>query len=143
MGVHQFMLGRELPCTVADLLEIRLMPLAGSTHDALVEQVDSGKAYPDVLYRLGLSHLGRQELGLAKSRLAAAVSQKPDYAPARLALAAVCDLLAQHGESVDQIDAVLGKPASEGLKISRYHLLCAAGFCLERVVHTWVGGISI
>src|SRR2546421_5676514 len=142
MGVHQFMLGRELPCTVVDLLEIRLMPLAGATHDALVRQVELGRAYPDVLYRLGLSHLGRQELGLAKQRLTAAVGQKGDYAPARLALAAVCDLLAQHAEAVDHLDAVIGQekpigtlgPASgDAAKISRYHILCAAGFCLERV----------
>ena len=135
MGVHQFMLGRELPCTVADLLEIRLMPLPGATHDALIHQVEAGRAYPDVLYRLGLSHLGRQELGLAKSRFAAAVKQKPGYADARLALAAVCDLLAQHGEAVDQIDAVIAidQPSTDAPKISRYQLLCAAGFCLERV----------
>jgi tetratricopeptide (TPR) repeat protein len=141
MGVHQFMLGRELPCTVVDLLDIRLMPLAGATHDALVRQVELGRAYPDVLYRLGLSHLGRQELGLARQRLSAAVTQKPDYAAARLALAAVCDLLAQHTEAVDHLDAViaqdkpiaLGPASSEGPKITRYHVLCAAGFCLERV----------
>src|SRR5438270_10752139 len=100
MGVHQFMLGRELPCKALDLLQVRLMPLPGATHDALVRQVESGRAYPDVLYRLGLSHLGRQELGLARQRLAAAVALKPAYAPARVALAAVCDLLAQHGEAV-------------------------------------------
>ena len=140
MGVHQFMLGRELPCTVVDLLEIRLMPLPGATHDALLKQVETGQAYPDVLYRLGLSHLGRQELGLAKQRLLAAVTQKPDYAPARMALAAVCDLLAQHSEAVDQLDAVIASdkpigfgPSSDAPKITRYHVLCAAGFCLERV----------
>src|SRR5260221_14147324 len=99
MGVHQFMLGRELPCTVVALPEIRLMPLPGATHDSLLRQVELGRAYPDVLFRLGLSHLGRQELGLAKQRLTAAVSQKPDYPAARLALAAVCDLLAQHNEA--------------------------------------------
>ena len=140
MGVHQFMFGRELPCTVIDLLEIRLMPLPGAVHDALVQQVEGGRAYPDVLHRLGLSHLGRQELGLAKQRLSAAVNQKSDYAPARLALAAVCDLLAQHGEAVDQLDAVLSLDtpipsvsSPEGPGMTRYQVLCAAGFCLERV----------
>lgn len=140
MGVQQFMLGRELPCTVVDLLQVRLMPLPGATHDAMVRQVEAGRAYPDVLYRLGLSHLGRQELGLAKQRLSAAVAQKPTYAPARIALAAVCDLLAQHAEAVDQLDAVLASdgpisfgPASDAPKVTRYHVLCAAGFCLERV----------
>ena len=126
MGGHQFMLGRELPCTVVDLLEIRLMPLPGATHDALVKQVETGQAYPDVLYRLGLSHLGRQELGLAKQNLLAAVTQKPDYPSARMALAAVCDLLAQHSEAVDHLDAVITSdkpfgfgPCSDAPKITR------------------------
>jgi tetratricopeptide (TPR) repeat protein len=140
MGVHQFMLGRELPCTVVDLLEIRLMPLPGATHDALVQQVEAGRAYPDVLYRLGLSHFGRQELGLARQRLTAAVAQKPDYSPARLALAAVCDLLAQHAEAVDHLDAVLSSDKSgpagsiaDAPRTTHYDLLCAVGFCLERL----------
>jgi tetratricopeptide (TPR) repeat protein len=137
MGVHQFMLGRELPCTVLELLEIRPVPLAGAKHDALLRQVELGRAYPDVLHRLGLSHLARQELGLARQRLAEAVARKPEYAPARLALAAVCDLLAQHDEAVNHLDAVIASEtfdaASDGLRMTRYHVLCAAGFCLERV----------
>src|SRR5437764_4374788 len=107
MGVHQFILGRELPCTVLELLEIRPLPMAGAKHDALLRQVELGSAYPDVLYRLGMSHLARQELGLARQRLAEAVARKSDYAPARLALAAVCDLLAQHEEAVNHLDAVI------------------------------------
>lgn len=140
MSVHQFMLGRELPCTVLDLLGVRPLPLPGATHDALVQSVEAGRSYPDVLFRLGLSHLGRQELGLAKKRLSRAVELKPDYAPARIALAAVCDLLAQHSESVDQIDAVLALPVKETESksspnpiVSRYTLLCAAGFAMERM----------
>src|SRR5579884_2710801 len=107
MGVYQFMLGRELPCTVLDLLEIRLMPLPGATHERLLAQVQDGRAYPDVLYRLGLSHLGRQELGLAKERLAEAIRQKPDYIAARLILAGICDLLAQHQEAIEHLDTVI------------------------------------
>jgi uncharacterized protein HemY len=109
MSVHQFMLGRELPCTVMELLAVRPAPLPGPEHDALVAGAENGSGYPDLLHRLGLSHLGRQELGLAQRRLRAAVELKPDYAPARIALAAVCDLLAQHSESVDQIHPVLGQ----------------------------------
>lgn len=134
MGVHQYMLGRELPCTVLDLLRVRLIPLAGTTHDVLVQQVESGRAYPDVLYRVGCSHLARQELGLAKQRLTQAVELKPDYVQARIALAGVCDLLAQHGEAVEQIDAVLALGAIPiEAKVTEYHLLCASAFCLERV----------
>src|SRR5947199_7895031 len=109
MSVHQFMLGRELPCTVLDLLDVRPLPLPGATHDALVQGVEAGRAYPDVLYRLGLSHLGRQELGLARQRLMAAVQQKPTYVAARIALAGVCDLLARHDDAIDQIDSVLAQ----------------------------------
>jgi tetratricopeptide (TPR) repeat protein len=140
MGVYQFMLGRELPCTVLELLEIRLMPLPGTTHERLLEQVEAGRAYPDVLYRLGLSHLGRQELGLAKDRLAQAVKQKPDYIAARLILAGICDLLAQHQQAVEHLDAVIatGKVVGElalpdGPRVTEYRLLCAAAFCLERM----------
>src|SRR5437899_6738164 len=125
MGVSQFMLGRELPSTVLDLLGIRLMPLAGKAHDRLVEQVELGRAYPDVLYRLGLSHLARQELGAARRRLEEAVGQKRDYVPALLALAAVCDLLALHQEAVNYLETAL--QAEEKAKVSRYQLLCALG----------------
>jgi len=140
MGVYQFMLGRELPCTVLELLEIRLMPLPGTAHERLLQQVQAGTAYPDLLYRLGLSHLGRQELGLAKQRLAEAVEQKPDYVAARLVLAGICDLLAQHQQAIEHIDAVItsGKivgqtQLTDGPRITPYQLLCAAGFCLERL----------
>ena len=139
MAVHQFMLGRELPCTVLELLHIRQLPLSGAAHDALVGQVESGKAYPDVLYKLGVSHLGRQELGLARRRLEEAVQKKPDYIAARLALAGVCDLLAQHSDAVDQIDAVIAmeEPSkSSNNAVPKYALYCAVGFCLERCGNT-------
>src|SRR5688572_16663772 len=77
-----------------------------------------------------MSHLGRQELGLARKHLQAAVELKPSYVAARLALAAACDLLARHEEAVEQIDAVL---VIESSKTDRAALACAAGFCLERV----------
>jgi Tfp pilus assembly protein PilF len=134
MGVYQVMLGRELPCTVGELLAVRPLPLPGAEHERLIQSVDFGKAYPDQLCRLGLSHLGRQELGLAQSRLRDAVALKPDYIPARLALAAVCDLLAQHAQAADQIDAVLALDGSAAQStVSRYALFCAAGFSLERL----------
>ena len=140
MAVHQYMLGRELPCTVLDLLRIRPTTLAGATHDALVQQVEAQKAYPDVLYKLGVSHLARQELGLARRSLEEAVNKKPDYIAARVALAAVCDLLAQHSDAVDQIDAVIALEVdnknTSANSVSKYFLFCAAGFCLERCGNT-------
>src|ERR1700722_4978946 len=90
MSVFHLMLGRELPCTVLDLLGVRPMPLPYAVHEALSEQVARGVQYPDVLYKLGLSHLGRQELGLARQRFIDAIEVRKTYWPARLALAAVC-----------------------------------------------------
>jgi tetratricopeptide (TPR) repeat protein len=130
MSVHLQMLGRQLPCNLLDLLQVKPLPLPGTAHDALVERIERGENYPDVHYKLGLSHLGRQELGLARKHLAIAVDAKPQYTSARLALATVCDLLARHADAVEQIDAVLGH---EHDPEHRAALACAAGFCLERV----------
>src|SRR4051812_28632191 len=130
MSVHLQMLGRQLPCNLLDLLQVKPMPLAAPAHDELLGRVAAGQNYPDVHYKLGLSHLGRQELGLARKHLAIAVEAKPQYVSARLALATVCDLLAQHAAAVEQIDAVLGMEQS---KESRAALANAAGFCMERL----------
>jgi len=130
MSVHLQMLGRQLPCNLLDLLQVKPLPLPLPVHDELVARVEGGQNYPDVHYKLGLSHLGRQELGLARRHLSIAVQSKPQYKAARVALATVCDLLALHAEAVEQIDAVLG---GETGKEDRATLACAAGFCLERL----------
>src|SRR5881394_878116 len=104
MSVHLQMLGRQLPCNLLDLLQVKPLPLASPVHDELVRRVTAGENYPDVHYRLGLSHLGRQELGLARRHLMMAVEGNGKYIDARLALATVCDLLALHAEAVEQID---------------------------------------
>jgi predicted Zn-dependent protease len=126
------MLGRQLPCNLLDLLQVRPLPLPSPVHQDLVDRVQraGGVSYPDVHYKLGLSHLGRQELGLAHRHLLAAVEAKPQYTSARLALAVACDLLARHAEAVEHIDAALG---AEQDKARRAMLACAAGFCLERI----------
>jgi tetratricopeptide (TPR) repeat protein len=123
------MLGRQLPCNLLDLLQVKPLPLPAPLHDALVARIEAGERYPDVHYKLGLSHLGRQELGLAHKHLSAAVAAKPQYVSARLALACACDLLARHDEALQQVDAVLGMEQS---KAHRAALASAAGFCLER-----------
>jgi tetratricopeptide (TPR) repeat protein len=130
MSVNLQMLGRQLPCNLLDLLQIKPLPLPSTVHDELVRRIESGQNYPDIHYKLGLSHLGRQELGLARKHLAIAVAAKPQYVSARLALATACDLLAQHADAVEQIDAVLG---AEQTEVERASLMCAAGFCLERL----------
>jgi tetratricopeptide (TPR) repeat protein len=130
MSVHLQMLGRHLPCNLLDLLQVKPLPLPAPAHDEMMGRVAAGQNYPDVHYKIGLSHLGRQELGLARKHLAIAVEAKPQYAAARLALATVCDLLAQHADAVAQIDAVI---AMEETRSDRAALACAAGFCLERL----------
>jgi tetratricopeptide (TPR) repeat protein len=140
MSVYLRMLGRGLPCNLLELLEVHPLPLPGQQHQKLLDQAQRG--YPDVLYRLGLSHLGRQEFGLARKRLEQAIAAKPAFAEARLALAATLDLLAQPAPAAQQIDTVLShwpESAQEAAlsdvppgTLSRYTLLCAAGFALER-----------
>ncbi len=130
MSVHLQMLGRQLPCNLLDLLQVKPLPLPSPVHDELVGRIEAGQNYPDLHYKLGLSHLGRQELGLARRHLQQAVDSKPQYASARMALAAVCDLLALHSEAVDQIDALIGMEQDAA---PRAALACAAGFCLERI----------
>src|SRR3982751_5517936 len=98
MSVHLQMLGRQLPCNLLDLLQVRALPLASPVHDELEARLERGEHYPDVHYKLGVSYLGRQEIGLARKHLKAAVDAKPGYVAARLALAAAYDLLAQHGD---------------------------------------------
>ena len=129
MGVHLQMLGRQLPCNLLDLLQVKPLPLPAPLHDALVARVEAGENYPDVHYKLGLSHLGRQELGLAQRHLSAAVAANPNYVSARIALACAYDLLARHADALEQVDALLGM---EQPKAHRAALACAAGFCLER-----------
>jgi tetratricopeptide (TPR) repeat protein len=130
MSVHLQMLGRQLPCNLLDLLRVKPLPLPLPVHDDLADRAARGERYPDVLYRLGLSHLGRQELGLARKHLTEAIALKPGYVAARVALAVACDLLARHAEAVEQIDAVLG---TVDAKVDRTPLACAAGFCMERL----------
>ena len=130
MSVHLQMLGRQLPCNLLDLLGVKPLPLPSPAHDDLADRIARGERYPDVLYKLALSHLGRQELGLARKYLLTAVELKPSYVTARLGLAAVCDLLAQHSQALEQIDALAG---NDSAKLDRGTLACAAGFCLERV----------
>ncbi len=139
MSVYHRMLGSQLPCNVLELLGIQPLPLPAPAHEALIAQKPRG--YADVLYRLGLSHLGRQELGLSRECLGAAVDAKPGFCKARLALASICDLLAQHDQAAMQIEAVLeatplsaqeSASADGAPETRRYSLLCAAGFCRER-----------
>jgi len=80
-----------------------------------VQGVEAGRSYPDVLYRLGLSHLGAAGVGpRQKSGWARAVELKARLRPLRASPWRRCAIwLAQHAESVDQIDAVLALPVKQ------------------------------
>jgi len=123
VSVYLRILGRELPCDLADLLDLDHQMAA-----ACQAESPSPRGASD-FWRQGLMHIRRGELGLARARLSAAVADDPALLDARLALAAVHDALGRPQDAVPQILATLADP---------YHatdtapLLCAAGFALER-----------
>jgi Tfp pilus assembly protein PilF len=134
MSTYRRILGRELPCTIADLLKLPRIDLTPDHHDRLLRGCQSTRADATDLYHLGASHLSRGELGLARARLREAVKQNPNNTAARLALAAAHESLAGHDRAAAEIDAVLATldESSDRLSPPRYHLLCAAGLSLER-----------
>lgn len=136
MSVYRRMIGRELPCTVLDLLGIDASALDAGKGEQLQTLAELGQADAKALYRLGCSELAAGKLGLARKWLGEALSRDPDLLAARLMLAGVYDLLAQHDQAAAQIDAILamdsGPLAQEAGPWSRYRLLCAVGFSLER-----------
>lgn len=134
MMVFRRMLGRELPCTVAEILGLSQVAIDPAEHRRLREQVEDGIADAWRLHLLGLSHAGRGEWGCARACLNQAARQRPDLAAIRLALAQVDEKLGAHEESARQIDAILlGEAHSmSGCElISRRTLLDAAGLAWE------------
>jgi Tfp pilus assembly protein PilF len=136
MSVYRTILGRELPCTIGDLLRLPRIDHTSDQHERLLRAASSTASHAGAtdFYRLGASHLSRGELGLARARLGDAVRQSPDHSHARLALAAAHESLAEHDRAAAQIDAVLATldESSDAAPSSRYHLHCAAGLSLER-----------
>jgi tetratricopeptide (TPR) repeat protein len=121
MSVYRRILGRELPCSSRELLAIPcLSGISNAGHP------DS----PAGLYRAGMLHLYRNQPGLARMRLADAVRRDGADIPARLGLAAACEMLSRHEESAQQIEAAVDAAGAEDT--SRPIRLCAAGFSLER-----------
>lgn len=131
MSVYRSILGRELPCTIGDLLHLPLVQLEAGRHERLLSAVRSSRADVTDLYELGASHHSLGEHGLARARLREAVKRAPDHLSARLALSAVHESLAEHDRAASQIDAVLALCGDRATP-SRYRLLCAAGLSLER-----------
>jgi tetratricopeptide (TPR) repeat protein len=131
MSVYRSILGRELPCTIDDVVHRPRVELEERQHERLLTAVRSTRADATYLYELGASHHSRGEFGLARARLREAVKRAPGHLAARLALAAVHESLAEHDRCAAQIDAVLAVESGGGMP-SRYQLLCAAGLSMER-----------
>lgn len=127
MSVYRRILGRELPCSIFDLLQIAALPLTAEVHESLLRRCAVGEPKAADLHRLGLSHLARQEPGLARMRLAEAVLRKPHSAELRIALAAANELLADHAAAAAELEAALDCESSHSVELH-----CAAGLCLER-----------
>ena len=133
MSVYRRMLGRELPRTIADLVNLDGESLSDLEHQRLIDQVESqGLADGWRLHSLGLSHASRGEWGLAKTRLKQTLDARPDLLPARLALAEVSEQLSQHDQAALQIEAVLSSSARNiAGRVTRQRLLDAAGLAWE------------
>jgi tetratricopeptide (TPR) repeat protein len=136
MSVYQRIIGWELPCTVLDLLGIQPALLEPAEHEQLQRRAELGQADAHTLYRLGSSHLAAGKLGLARQDLNAALHQNSHLTAARLMLAGVCDLLAQHDQAAIHLEEILAagdsRRSPDSVPCSAYRLLCALGFCLER-----------
>ncbi len=136
MSVYRRLVGRELPCSVLHLLNIPVVKKDAGKRDLLAELAALGQADSADLYHLAQFHLATHQWGLARKRLIESLLKRPGFVPARLALAGACDLLGQHAQAAEHLDTVLAVMLAandwQADRWSRYTLLCAAGFCLER-----------
>lgn len=136
MSACRRMIGRELPCNVLHILELAEVACDPQRYQQLVERAELGLADAESLYQFGRWHLAKEQLGLARKRLLESLAKRHGFVAARLTLAGVCDLLGQHEEAANHIDLVVAQMVTADAyateRWSRYALLCAAGFCLER-----------
>ena len=133
------MLGRELPCTVVDLLDVRLMPLAGRGARAARAAGGGGpRVSRRALSRLGLSHLGRQELGLAQQRLADGGERRSPTTPPpgspwpRCATCSPSTPRPSIRSTPSSRPTKPTRPARPDRRVTRYHCSAPPAFCLER-----------
>jgi tetratricopeptide (TPR) repeat protein len=132
MSVYRRMLGRGLPCSVSELLSVANQPLSAGGHATLVDLAEDGRISTDGLLKLGLSHMERNEWGLAKLRLNQALARSSGMHAARLALACVHEQLAQHDRAAAQIDALLALVHPQESLPPQGELLLASGIAWEQ-----------
>lgn len=134
MSVFRRIVGRELPCTVAELLALAPQPLAPADRSLMRDLLTVANPSPAALHRLALACLADGQFGLARQHLNAALRHEPGYLPGHIALAATNDRLAQHQLAASHIDFALSHTPPHDK--SRYALLCAAGLSMERAGQT-------
>src|SRR3954467_12922292 len=106
MSIYRRMLGRELPCTLRQLLAIEPKKLPTKQKDILVRRVAvSGDVQS--LYRLGFSHLAADQWGAAIGYLSTALELHPSHISSHLALAITYEGLGQHHKAAAQLDEIL------------------------------------
>ncbi|HEV8292320.1 MAG TPA: hypothetical protein VGP94_10365, partial [Tepidisphaeraceae bacterium] len=131
MSIYRRMLGRELPCTLRELLAIEPKRLAGRQLDLFERRAELGSADIQILYRLGMSSIAREHWGKAIGYLSGAVEIHSSHIPSRLALALAYEGLGQHQQAAGQLDAVLALNPVTG-SVDSDTVLCTSGLCWER-----------
>src|SRR5438132_6373650 len=130
MSIYRRMLGRELPCTLRQLLAIEPRKLTAKQEDILTRRASVGGDVQS-LYRLGFSHLAADRWGAAIGSLASALELHPSHIASHLALAIAYEGLGQHHQAAAQLDSILALNPVTG-PVDSDTLLCASGLCWER-----------
>jgi len=130
MSIYRRMLGRELPCTLRQLLAIEPKELTAKQEALLTRRIQiSGDV--QLLYRLGFSSLAREQWGAAIGFFTSALELHPSHIPSHLALAIAHESLAQHERAAAGLDQILAlNPVTSSIDSDT--ILCASGLCWER-----------
>jgi tetratricopeptide (TPR) repeat protein len=130
MSIYRRMLGRELPCTLRQLLAIEPKKLTAKQEELLTRRAHVGGDLQS-LYRLGFSSLAQERWGLAIGILSSALEQHPSHIPSHLALAIAYEGLSQHDKAAGHLDEILALNPVTG-SVDTDSILCASGLCWER-----------
>ncbi len=135
MSLDWRILGSQLPRTLRQLLDIPLAGLSAREHENLALRARLGLASGKELFRLGVSHISRYELGLGRQRLLEATDRRSGDPECHLGLAVACEALGLLQLAAEHVDRaiLLSAPAQ------RPSLLAAAGFCHERAASNVAG----
>src|SRR6266487_3779161 len=134
MSIYRRILGRELPCTLRQLLALEPKALTGRQLDVLERSAELGTAEVQNLYRLGMSSIAREHWGKAISYLSTAIEVHPSHIASRFALALAYEGLGQHQQAAAQLDAVLAlNPVTNSIDSDM--VLSASGLCWEHAGH--------